>query len=64
MTNFVSNHDAEQKSAIFVDAGSFFWVASRSDMSQTHQVAIGSLRANIVPKSLPGELQLRDVRKD
>lgn len=60
VTNFVGNHDAKQKSTVFIDASSLCWVAGRSDMSKTHQIAIGSLRANIVPENTR-ELQ-RDAR--
>jgi len=49
MTNFVGNHDAEQESSVFVDAGGLRRVAGRGDVSQTHQFAIDLLRANVVP---------------
>jgi len=49
MTNFVGNHDAEQESSVLVDAGGLLRVAGRSDVSQTHQIAIDLLRANVVP---------------
>lgn len=51
VTNFVSNHDAKQKSTVFIDASSLCWVAGRSYMSETHQIAISSLRANVVSKN-------------
>lgn len=52
VTNFVSDHDAEQETVVLVDAGSLRRVAGRGDVSQTHQVAIGLLRANVVPESV------------
>lgn len=36
VTNFMGNHDAEQKSIVFINTCSLCWVAGRSDMSQTH----------------------------
>lgn len=49
VTDFVRHDDAQQQPVVLVYGGCFARIASRRHMRQPHEIAIGALRANVIP---------------